>query len=255
MVKKLKHLVYTTVNLYPLAYKKLTHRALMSDHSLNNVLSNHSGIGIFGGTFDPIHLGHIQTCEAVTTWLNLSQVLFIPAHIPPHKKNTDNSPHASPEQRAAMVELACQPYSDYHCDRIELSRHGDSYTVDTLTALKQKYPERPLYFIIGMDSLLSFTKWYKYQEILTLCHLVVNTRPNYSLETLNDSTKSLLESNQIKQLSQLNAKHSGGIIFSPPLHVDISSTIIRQMLMKNECCKKLLSPQVLDFIDKNSLYR
>ena len=148
-----------------------------------------SNIGIFGGTFDPIHLGHTQSAQIVAQYLNLSKVLFIPAHIPPHKNCVNNSPKVSAEQRSTMVELACKENKIFTCDKRELRRQQYSYTVDTLLELKKELPEQRLYFIIGMDSLLSFTQWHRYQDILKLCHLVVNTRPNYDLNQLNNETK------------------------------------------------------------------
>ena len=217
--------------------------------------SNYHGIGVFGGTFDPIHLGHMHTTQAVASWLNLHKVLFIPAHIPPHKSHHNNTPYASAEQRAAMVELACQPYNNFHCDRIELLRNSNSYTVDTLKALKALYPEQTLYFILGMDSLLTFTTWHKYREILTLCHLVVNTRPNYQLSTVNADTRALLAHHQVHKLNDIHSKKYGGIILAKPVNIDVSSTQIRQRIYQQQRCETLVSPQVLDFIDKNALYR
>ena len=161
---------------------------------INTIINN--GIGILGGTFDPIHLGHTQSAQAVANQLNLTEVLLIPAHIPPHKISAKLVPHASAEQRAAMVEIACQKSELFTCDLRELKRSGHSYTVDTLKELKQQYPTKALFFIIGMDSLLTFTTWHKYKEILSLCHLVVNTRPNYSIEQLNEETKTLLSNCQ-----------------------------------------------------------
>ncbi|GAA0822409.1 nicotinate-nucleotide adenylyltransferase [Colwellia asteriadis] len=214
-----------------------------------------NGIGIFGGTFDPIHNGHIQSAKMVSDWLGLANVLFIPAHIPPHKTQAHTIPHASATQRATMVSLACQPFPQFICDKRELTRSGHSYSVDTLKALKAEYPEQTLYFIIGMDSLLTFTQWHQYQDILTLCHLVVNTRPNYDISQVNQATKTLLENHQVDSVTILKQQKNGAIIFAPPVHFDISSTQIRANLCQQQCCKSSLSPLILDFINKNQLYR
>jgi len=213
------------------------------------------GIGILGGTFDPIHLGHTQSAEAVANELGLQEILLIPAHIPPHKVSPELVPHASAEQRAAMVEIACQKSNIFSCDLRELKRSGHSYTIDTLKELKQQYPEQSLYFIIGMDSLLNFTTWHQYQEILSLCHLVVNTRPNYSVDVLNDETKTLLSNCQTTDIRELTLFDSGKIFFSNKCFFDISSTHIRQHLAHKKGYNQHLLPSISEFIHKNKLYR
>ena len=213
------------------------------------------GIGILGGTFDPIHLGHTHSAQAVANELGLQKILLIPAHIPPHKISPDLVPHASAEQRAAMVEIACKNSTLFTCDQRELKRSGHSYTVDTLKELKLKYPDQPIYFIIGMDSLMTFTHWHQYQEILSLCHLVVNTRPNYPIEQLNDETKVLLKNYQTTDIAQLTQLESGKIFFAHKCFFDISSTRIRQELVQKQSCNHQLLPSISEFINKNNLYR
>lgn len=223
----------------------------------NNKVISHQvkGIGILGGTFDPIHLGHTQSAQAVANQLRLTKILLIPSHIPPHKVSAKLVPHASAEQRAAMVKIASQKNELFTCDLRELNRAGHSYTVDTLKELKQQYPKKILYFIIGMDSLLTFTTWYQYQEILSLCHLVVNTRPNYSIEQLDDETKILLSNYQTTDITELTLLDSGKIFFANECLLDISSTDIRRYLTQKQACNKHLLPSISDFIHKNKLYR
>ncbi|HCM48540.1 MAG TPA: nicotinate-nucleotide adenylyltransferase [Colwellia sp.] len=220
---------------------------------INTIINN--GIGILGGTFDPIHLGHTQSAQAVANQLNLTEVLLIPTHIPPHKISAKLVPHASAEQRAAMVEIACQKSELFTCDLRELKRSGHSYTVDTLKELKQQYPTKALFFIIGMDSLLTFTTWHKYKEILSLCHLVVNTRPNYSIEQLNEETKTLLSNCQTADLTELTLVNHGKIFFAIKYFLDVSSTQIRQRLAQKKAYNHQLSPSISEFIHKNKLYR
>ncbi len=225
----------------------------MNNSTTKTTLGN--GIGILGGTFDPIHLGHTQSAQIVAQELGLSKILLVPAHIPPHKTSADLIPHATAKQRAAMVELACRRSSLFFCDTRELLRDGDSYTVDTLRELKQKYPNQPLCFIVGMDSLMSFTRWHQYQEILNLCHLVVNTRPNYPIEQINTETKALLSKYQTTDVSQLSLLASGTIFFAKPQFFDISSTKVREELALRRSCDQHLLPEISDFIHKNNLYR
>jgi len=216
-------------------------------------------IGILGGTFNPIHLGHTLPAKVVATHLSLDKVLLIPASIPPHK----SSPHVSAKQRASMVKLACDNDLLLNCDERELFRDGYSYTVDTLKELTLSYPNSRLYFIMGLDSLLTFTHWHKYQEILSLCHLVVNTRPNYQLNNINQATKSLLNNHQVEDIKALKQLNSGGILLLPPslpnsknqLNINLSSSDIRQRIINNQSCEKLLNSKVLDFINKYKLYR
>jgi len=219
------------------------------------ITSQTESIGIYGGTFDPIHLGHTQSAQATAQYLNLTKILFIPAHIPPHKNTVDSLPTANPEQRSTMVELACKENELFECDKRELQRHEHSYTVDTLKELKQEFPERRLYFIVGMDSLLTFTTWHHYQEILKLCHLVVNTRPDYDLSQLNSETKTLLSKHQVSSLAEIENINSGAIIFTKPMAIDISSTDIRSKLQRNLSTHLQLSASVMNFIEQNQLYR
>ncbi|MEY8200388.1 MAG: nicotinate-nucleotide adenylyltransferase [Colwellia sp.] len=216
-------------------------------------------IGILGGTFDPIHLGHTLPAKVVANDLKLDKILLIPASVPPHKA----TPNVSAKQRAEMVKLACNNETMFQCDQRELQRDGNSFTVDTLKELSQAYPQNRLFFIIGLDSLLSFTTWHKYQEILTLCHLVVNTRPNYQLSSLNQTTQNLLKNHQVNNISMLKKSHCGAIYLlsntidntKTELNIDISSSEIRQRLANSKNCQRLLTSEVLDFINKNNLYR
>jgi len=214
-----------------------------------------SGIGVFGGTFDPVHLGHTHSAQAVADELNLTKILFIPTYIPPHKNCINSVPTANAKQRLAMVELVCNENKLFECDNTELQRQQYSYTVDTLEELTEKYPEQRLYFMIGMDSLLTFTSWHRFQDILKLCHLVVSSRPNYDLTQMNNDTRALLLKHQVDNLSELNGVCTGAIIFSKPLFIDISSSHIRQHLKANKSCQQQLSPNIVNFINKNQLYR
>ncbi|MEI6894820.1 MAG: nicotinate-nucleotide adenylyltransferase [Colwellia sp.] len=214
-----------------------------------------NGLGILGGSFDPIHLGHTKSAQAVADELGLTKVLLIPAYISPLKVTTDLRPQATAEQRGAMVEIICQQNPLFSCDTRELQRAGHSYTVDTLKALKRQNPNRPLLFIIGMDSLNTFTQWHQYQAILSLCHLVVNTRPNHPIEQTNSETNALLAKHRTTDRTQLLTLAAGKIFFSKPIFYDISSTQIRQHIAQHKSCPQQLDIKISDYIDKNKLYR
>lgn len=216
-------------------------------------------VGILGGTFNPIHLGHTLPAQVVCDHLLLDKLLLIPANIPPHKC----SPNVSATDRAKMVEFACEEHAKFSCEDYELQREGFSYTVDTLKALSISNPKTRFFFIMGLDSLLTFTQWHQYQEILTYCHIVVNTRPNYQLDNMNQATKTLLSSHQIDKLKTLKNMPSGGIFLLPhhladydkQMNLNISSSEIRHRLLSKQDCQHLLAPKVLAFINKNMLYR
>jgi nicotinate-nucleotide adenylyltransferase len=210
-------------------------------------------IAILGGTFDPIHNGHILSAIHVAKWLDVSQVNLIPAHLPPHK----NTVNASPQQRADMVKLVCDSEPLFVYDQRELKRKALSYTVDTLKEIKKESPQTTLFFIIGMDSLLSFTRWHRWQEILTLCHLVVNCRPNYSFDNLPVTTQSLLKNHQLSKSvpPQLINKQAGYILFPPEIFCDVSSTLIRSKIKKKQSFDNLMPTSVLNYINEHQLYR
>ncbi len=215
-------------------------------------------LAILGGTFDPIHNGHIESAKHVAQWLGIEQVNLMPAHLPPHKENVS----ATAKQRAKMVELVCYDEPLLVCDQRELNRSSLSYTFDTLKEIKQQYPQTTLYFIIGMDSLLSFTQWHKWQEILTLCHLVVNCRPNYLLTNLSQKNQLLLEKYQLDQninsqlLKEQSEKASVGyILFSPEINLDISSTSLRDKIKAQQSWQSDIPTKVLNYINQQQLYQ
>lgn len=205
-------------------------------------------IGIFGGTFDPIHLGHIKPSEDIAKQLGLAQVLLVPAHIPPHKQSTI----ASTSQRKKMVELVCKEMSLFALDERELKRHSKSFTIDTIKELKRLHPDARLYFFIGTDSLISLPTWYQIDELLTLCHFIVSTRPGYCPSTLTDASIRARMTSDVLKVKQQSA---GKILLLETCQVDISSTLIRQKLKNNENCTKFLPKGVAQFIEHHKLYR
>lgn len=206
---------------------------------------------LLGGTFDPIHLGHILPAKETATWLSAKQVSLIPAHIPPHKQHT----HANAEQRAAMANLVCLSDNLFKLDKRELQRSKHSFTVDTLIELKAERPNAHLYFIMGMDSLLSFTKWQDWQKILTLCHLVVNIRPGYCHLQLETKINPALKPHLIENILQLRSQAAGKIILHECNAFDISSTQIRNDIHAGKSYAQFVTKQVHHYIEQQQLYR
>lgn len=197
------------------------------------------GLGILGGTFDPIHIGHLRLAEAVYNHLPLEQIVFMPALIPPHKLGQDYAPAA---QRYAMTELAIQGYPQFTVSDLELRRQGVSYTVDTLRELKQLYPQRPLYFIIGADSLGQLHTWHEIETMLQLATFVAAGRPGYEgvLEVVR------------RQLGE--AAVSRILLLHTPEY-DISSTAIRAGLRSGRSLAGLVPAAVEAYIRKQGLYQ
>ncbi len=208
-------------------------------------------IGIFGGTFDPIHFGHIDTAKQTAQWLNLDTLFLLPSHIPPHKTKTS----ANAQQRLGMVELICGEDRMLTLDKRELNKNSPSYTFETLKEIKREYADAQLFFIVGMDSLLSFNTWHKYQEILSLCHLVVNSRPDYTVDKNNLELMQLLTNHQFNHPDEIQQKKAGCILLHDTKKWNISSTEIRKKIKKNINCDYLLPKSIISYINKERLYR
>ena len=132
-------------------------------------------IGVFGGTFDPIHYGHLRTAFELMQALRLSEIRFLPCGTPPHR----DMPQADARLRLAMVKGAIEGQPGFIIDDREIHREGPSYSVDTLIDLRSEYPHRSLCLIVGMDAFLSLPKWYQWRELLQLAHLIVAHRPGW----------------------------------------------------------------------------
>ena len=206
---------------------------------------------LLGGTFDPIHLGHTLPAQETALWLGSEQVSLILAHIPPHK----STPRATAEQRVAMTNLVCRTNSLFRVDTRELQRNSYSFTVDTLLELKAEQPAARLHFIMGMDSLLSFTRWERWQKILTLCHVVVNIRPGYSHQKLEDTIDSKLLPHIVYSLAELEKHTSGKIIIHDSTACNISSTQIRDKIKDGDGYAQFLNQDVHKYIEQQQLYR
>lgn len=195
-------------------------------------------IGIFGGTFNPVHLGHINCLKSVADQAGLDKIIVIPDRIPPHKQAEDL---ASAEDRLNMCKLAFEGLKCVEISDWELKQEGKSYSVITLRHLKKVYPHDKLFFIMGSDMLLSFEKWYQYKEILSLAALICVARSQEDVDRI-----------EIKA-DQLRAK-GGEIIIVRTAPFEVSSTQIREMLKKNLDCSCYLSENVVQYIVDKNLY-
>lgn len=202
-------------------------------------------IGIFGGTFDPIHFGHLRTALEIYEALQLSEVRFIPSYQPVHRK----MPIASPEDRLNMVKLAIKNEPALKVDDCEVKRQGPSYMIDTLKILEKKFPGDVFILILGIDALLKFPTWHRYEEILSMCSLVVAHRPLYQLPQTG-MVADLLKNH----LSTQTPTKPGKIILYPVTALEISATYIRKQIANHKNPRFLLPQNVFKYIEQHGVY-
>ena len=213
--------------------------------------------GILGGTFNPIHYGHLAAAEEVRDRLKLDRVLFIPSYLPPHKHEEDMPPAA---QRLEMVRLAIVSNPRFSVSDIEVKRGGKSYTVETVATLRTMHPVTEFYFITGLDSFLEIQTWNHWERLLPLCSFVVLSRPGYRFA---DLMKIDFMKGASKMLAALDSGDLMHAMFQPdgfkiclemiPLY-DISSTDIRKRIRDSRTVKYHLPEDVETYIIKNKLY-
>lgn len=207
-------------------------------------------IGIYGGTFDPIHFGHLRSALDVAEQLGLSKVLMIPSAQPPHRE----TPVVSVEHRWQMLQLALEGQQLMVADDREIQRKGPSYTYDTLTELRQEYNGEALCLIQGGDVFQKLHTWHRWQELLDLTHIVVMRRAgeNVLWDALVEKRYSQCLTNDKTELEDVTI---GKIIELDVVPLSISATQIRNKILMNEKIKYLLPDNVLAHIDKHKLYR
>lgn len=195
-------------------------------------------LGILGGTFDPVHNGHIYSAQAVFEHMGLEKVLFIPAYIAPHKIGQECAPAAD---RFAMTELAVKDYPYFEVSDIELKRNNISYTFDTITELEQMFPEYELYFIIGADTIPQLHTWHRIRELLEKVTFVAAVRPGYT-QAIGDVCR------------QLGCISREKIILLDTPEYEVSSTAIRQRIKAHVPLTELVPDSVEKYIQEHKLY-
>lgn len=202
-------------------------------------------IGIFGGTFDPIHYGHLRTALEVAEHFGLTSMYLIPGKVPPHRPQ----PQANAAQRLAMLQAAVANEPTLVIDDRELKREGLSYTVLTLESLRAELGEQePILLTLGVDAFLHFQTWYRWQDILNLAHLVVVHRPGYRLPPQGWYTEKLTES------IQTVTANAGNVFTLGVTQLDISATHLRALLNAGKNARYLLPDSVIDYIQRYKLY-
>lgn len=207
-------------------------------------------IGIFGGSFDPIHYGHLRPALEILHTLSLDQIRFVPSSQPPHR----GAPLASAELRLAMVKAAVADESRFTVDERELRRTAPSYTVDTLTELRREFTADTLVLIVGMDAFLGFPGWHRWQEIFDLAHVVVAHRPGWVLQT-DGALGALLSERLVLQPQTALTAPAGRVLMLPVTQLEISSTRVRQLAAAGNDIRYLVPDAVRELILNSNCYR
>ena len=209
-------------------------------------------IGLLGGTFNPIHFGHLRMAQELADSLSLNTVKFIPSANPPHKP----PPQVSAEHRATMVQLAIAGNSQFQFDGRELSRTGASYTVDTLESLRDELGDgTSLILIMGSDAFTKFNTWHRWQEIIQLCHIALVQRPaSNNKEQLTKELETFLHNHYTEHAEDLHESGTGLVTMQAITPLEISSTAIRQALQLKHSARYLMPENVLDYIAAKHLY-
>lgn len=208
-------------------------------------------IGILGGTFDPVHFGHLHSALELQETLGLAEVRLIPCGHPPHR----NPPRAPASARLAMLELAVTGQPGLRVDPRELERPGPSYMVDTLTSLRDELGKAPLCLILGSDAFLGLPGWHRWQELVQLAHLVVMHRPGWVLDhSLAAPLAQLVDTRRVYEAAALAAQPAGSILLVPVTPLDISSTAIRTLIAAGRSPRYLLPDAVWEHIRTHGLY-
>lgn len=207
-------------------------------------------IGIFGGTFDPIHLGHLRTALEIQQTLNLAHCYLLPCGNPPHR----HTPHASGQHRCEMIKCALKSVdAPLSLDTREVDSPELSYTVNTLTAYRRELTDTPICLIIGNDAFLHLTKWHEWERLPELAHLIVVPRPE-----LNRQERTLQQETVFKRIFEPGLLHdvqSGCLYTQPVTPLSISATQLRSEIHRGRNPQFLLPDAVLTYIKEHRLYR
>jgi nicotinate-nucleotide adenylyltransferase len=212
-------------------------------------------VGIFGGTFDPIHYGHLRVAEEIVETVGLQKMYFVPAGMP----RLRHSPVASSQHRVEIVRLAIQKNPDFVLDKREIYRDGVSYSIDTVREFKQEFGEEVrLCFILGADAFIKLPEWNNWKELFNLCHFIVSSRPGYSLtlikELLSKELREECSQRWVSNTESLKKDTSGLIFIASTTMLDISATSIRAHIAAGRSVRHLVPSVTVNYISENKLY-
>jgi nicotinate-nucleotide adenylyltransferase len=212
-------------------------------------LRKHAGIGVFGGTFDPVHFGHLRAAQEARELLDLADFRLLPAGTPPHRE----PPAASAEHRLEMLRLAVESVPDFRVDDREVRRSGRSFMVDTLGELRSIAGRAPLVLVIGQDAANHLDGWHQWRRIFERAHLAIMRRPGANLQWRGELMHEM-ESRLVPDPASLWKRPAGAVVLLEITQLAISSTDIRQQLGSGRSPRFLLPDAVLEYIRHNRLY-
>lgn len=214
-------------------------------------------LGLLGGTFDPIHLGHLRLAEEAREALALGEVAFVPAGTPPHRA----TPGSSAAHRLAMVELAIAGNPHFRCEDSEVRAEGRSFTVLTLERLRQREGNRPIVLLLGADAFAGLPAWHRWEELFELAHIAVANRPGHAPHgrrwpgVLSPDLERACEGRLSDDPAVLRASAAGRVVPFDMTPLAISASLIRDLLNHGHSPRYLLADSVLDYIGRQHLYR
>jgi len=214
-----------------------------------SMAATHQAIGILGGTFDPIHHGHLRLALELHESLALSNVHIIPCYRPVHRK----MPVASPKQRLEMVKCAIQNESTLVADDREIRRKNPSYMIDTLLEMREEMPNTPLCLLLGIDAFLGFPSWHRWKDILQNAHLIIAHRPQYQLPDAG-VIADILNERMRDNHAYIHEHQAGGIFLRPITQLEISASEIRKQFAMGRNPRYLLPDRVYDYIKQQGTY-
>jgi nicotinate-nucleotide adenylyltransferase len=206
-------------------------------------------IGILGGTFDPVHFGHLRPALEIQQQLGMQEVRLVPCRIPPHRPQ----PQATAAQRVAMLEAAICRHPGLRIDTRELERDGPSWTLDTLVSLRREAGSQGICLLLGMDAFRGLSTWHRWRELLDYCHMVVMTRPGSVLPEQGELAD-FISLHRVPDTAALAQHATGLLLFHPVTQLEISATAIREQLAAGQDPGYLLPDAILDIIGKEGLY-
>ncbi len=215
------------------------------------MIDSETGLAILGGTFDPVHFGHLQSAIAVRELLTVPIVKLVPSFIPPHR----GLPNSTAAQRLSMLQIATVETCGVVVDDREILRQGVSYTVDTLGSFRQEIGlDASLYFVLGIDSFCTLNEWARWQELADIAHLLVLARPGYC-PRIPAEVMSWETGKRVRSVNCIKGEASGGICHVELVQVDVSSTEIREMIGSGIRPTGKMPEMVIDYALEHNLYK
>ena len=212
-------------------------------------------IGFFGGTFNPVHWGHLRTALELKKALAMDTMLLVPCGIPPHR----DEPDTDPDIRLAMLNAAIVDNDELQVDDRELQRAGLSYTVDSLQSIREEKGDISIGLCVGADAFIHLDTWHQWENLIKLAHIIVAYRPGWPVESLqeqvSDDLKAMLKEHMVTNAVLLHEKPAGHVLVQKVTDIDISSSIIRRRVARGDSIEDFVPSSVIQIIKSKMLYQ